>query len=164
MRIGRNRKRTRRNVWRRTFSRFDWFSWRDFGRWTFLFLEQKFPKPNLLLVFGQNKFRIHSCSDATLVSTPFTLSSIVQAQDTVAAAFADELRRLCLLVSSPEECSTAEANDAAVAADVDLVGLWNVSTDEAEVQIVFVVRIVEGKCFWNSSHCFRQKSWNVQAV
>jgi hypothetical protein len=94
-----------------------------------------------LLSFREDARWFHSGGQTEGVATHFALALSDVSDATVATVLANEFRIVTFLVSSPEELSASEANDASVVADVNLAGLGLARAHEARGQVVFIIRV-----------------------
>jgi hypothetical protein len=104
-------------------------------------LHDHLPEPPLLLLVRQDCQVRHAGLQTPVQPAFLALASVLPRHDAPAAALANERADSLVLVRPPEEGPAAEANDAAVVADVLLVGLGNGLAGEAVGQVVAVVGI-----------------------
>ena len=121
-----------------------------------------FPEPLLLLLLRQDGRVRHAGDVAAVEPTFLALAAVLDRHDAVAALLANEIPGRVVLVSSPEECSTAEANNTSIVADELLVLLGHVPAGEAVGQVVLVVRVQRWVIhFDRKGPIFRERKWLI---
>jgi len=98
-------------------------------------------KSNLLLVLCQNSLWTHSGQETSIVTTLLALPATGHRDSALPVVPARKLRLLIALMSSPEELTAAEADDAPVVPHVALSGFGHFLADEAVEQVVVVVGV-----------------------